>query len=80
MSSAIDMLVGVLVSKPRIKGETHIQFDSMQKARGTTTAWKSSPQGIQEGFSILSGIRKTMLTWCQTQQKWSGLFLRGAKI
>ncbi len=59
MSLALDMLVSVLIGKPRIKGEDHIRFDSIQKIQGTfTTAWESYPRGIQQGSSISSGLKK----------------------
>jgi hypothetical protein len=81
MSIVVDMLLGGLTGKPRIKGQQHIQFDSMHKVRGTfTSAWESLPREIQEGSSISTGMGKTTLTQCLTQQKWFGLFLQGTEI
>jgi hypothetical protein len=81
VSTAVDMLMGVLVSKPRIKGEQHIQFDWMGKVQGTvTSAWESSPRGILEGSTLSTGFGKTTLTQCPTQQKWFGMFLQGSEI
>ncbi len=47
MSIAVDMLLGGLTGKPRIKGQQYIQFNSMCKVRGTfTSAWESLARGI----------------------------------
>jgi hypothetical protein len=81
MSTAVDMLMGVLVGKPRIKGEQHIQFNLMCKVQGTfKSAWESSPREILEGLLLSTGFGKTILTQCPTQQKWFGMFLQGSEI
>ena len=72
MTLALDMLLSVLIGKPRIKGEDHIRFDSIQKIQGTfTTAWESYPRGIQEGSSISSGLKKHLS--CNVPLNRSGL-------
>jgi hypothetical protein len=41
MSIAVDMLLGGLTGKPRMKGQQHIQFNLMHKVHGTfTSAWE----------------------------------------
>ena len=81
MSTAVDMLFNSITAKPRLKGEHHIQFESMRRVRSTfTKSWESSAQGIQEGSAFASGFGKANLTTCPTQQEWFGQFLRGAEI
>ena len=53
MGLAVELLFHSLNAMPRIKGESHIQFDSMRQPRATfTSAWESSPIGIQEGLTF----------------------------
>ncbi len=80
MGIAVDMLYNSLSAKPRITGEKFIQFDLMRRARAThTSAWESLPAGIEEGSMFTSGGARITVTLCPTQQKWFGLFLRGAE-
>jgi hypothetical protein len=80
MRIAVEMLFDSLIVKPRLKGETHIQFDTMRRPRATyTLTWESSPMGIGEGSNFATGSMKVMVTLCPTQQRWFGLFLRGAE-
>ncbi len=54
MDVAVELLFQSLNAVPCIKGESHIQFDSMRRPRTTfTPAWESSPLGIQESFLFL---------------------------
>jgi hypothetical protein len=70
MSTAVDMLFNSITAKPRLKGEHHIQFESMRRVRSTfTKLWESSAQGIQEGSAFASGFGKATLTTCPTQQE-----------
>ena len=44
MGLVVELLFHSLTAKPCIKGESHIQFDSMRRPRATfTSAWESSP-------------------------------------
>ena len=80
MAVAVSLLFNSLTAKPRLAGESHIQFDSMRRPRAThTSAWESSPKGISEGSSITTGMTKATLTTCPTQQKWFNLMMRGAE-
>jgi len=80
MAIAVDMLFNSLSAKPRMSGEAFIQFDSMRRARATfSSAWESSPAGISEGSTFTSGGTNIKVTNCPTQQRWFGLFLRGAE-
>jgi hypothetical protein len=80
MGMAVDMLFNSLTVKPHLKGEKHIQFDSIQQPRATfTSAWESSLGGIKEGATFTTGAMKVTVTSCPTQQRWFGLFLRGAE-
>jgi hypothetical protein len=80
MGMVVDMLYRSLSAKPWFKGESFIQFDSMQLPRATfTTAWESLPSGIEEGTTFAMGTMRVSVTTCPTQQKWFGLFLRGAE-
>jgi hypothetical protein len=73
-------LFNLLTAKPCLKGEKHIQFDSMRCRRAMfTTAWEFSPGGIREGATFATGAMKVTITSCPTQQRWFGLFLRGAE-
>ncbi len=77
MGKAVEMLFNSLTAKPCIKGQTHVQFDSVRRARATyTLLWESSPTGIREGSTFLSGALKVTVTSFQTQQKWFDMFLR----
>ena len=70
MGMAVDMLYSSLLAKPQLKGESFIQFDSMQCPRATfTTAWESSPSGIEEGTTFVTGTMRVTVTTCPTQQK-----------
>jgi hypothetical protein len=81
ISVAVDMLYSSLVSVPRLRGESHIQFESMHCIQATCTrSWISLPQGIAEGGSFLSGFGKTMFTACPTKQEWFSRFLQGCEI
>jgi hypothetical protein len=52
----------------------------MQRHRATfTAAWESLPSGIEEGTTFAMGAMRVTVTTCPTQQKWFGLFLRGAE-
>jgi hypothetical protein len=80
MGVAVSILFNSLTATPRLKGETHIQFDLMRRPRATyTSAWESSPKGIQEGMTISMGMTKATMTSCPTQQKWYDLMMRGAE-
>jgi hypothetical protein len=80
MGMAVDMFYSSLSAKPQLKGESLIQFDSMQCPRATfTAAWESLPSGIEEGPTFAMGTMRVTVTTCPTQQKWFGLFLRGAE-
>jgi hypothetical protein len=80
MGMAVALLFNSLSAIPRLKGETHIQFDLMRRPRATcTAAWESSPTGIREGATISTGMTRATLTSCLTQQKWFYLMLRGAE-
>jgi hypothetical protein len=78
MGKATEILYNSLTAKPRIQGQTHIQFDSVRRARATyTLLWESLPTGIREGSTFSTGSMKVTVTSCQTQQKWFDMFLRG---
>ncbi len=78
MGLAIELLFHSLMAIPRIKGETHIQFDSMRRPRATfASAWELSPMGTEEGSSFSLSTTKISITSCLSQQKWFGLMMRG---
>jgi hypothetical protein len=80
MGPAIEILFHSVSPVPHIKGEKHIQFDSMRKPRGTfSLAWESSPMGIREGSTFSSNMVKITITSCPTQQKQFNLMMRGAE-
>jgi hypothetical protein len=80
MGLAVDLLFHSLNAMPRIKGESHIQFDSMRQPRATfTSAWESSPIGIQEGSTFTLNTARVTLTSCPSQQKWFERMMRGAE-
>jgi hypothetical protein len=80
MGMAVDMLYNSLSAMPRLKGESFIQFDMMRPPQATfIAAWESSPAGIEEGSTFATGAMRVMVTTCPSQQKWFGLFLRGAE-
>jgi hypothetical protein len=80
MSLAVELLFHSLTAVPRIKGQSHIQFDSIRKQWSTfTSAWESSPLGIHENSTFSTSATKVMITSCPTQQKWFGLMMRGAE-
>jgi hypothetical protein len=80
MGLAVELLFHSLNAVPCIKGESHIQFDSMRRPRATfTSAWESSPIGIQEGSTFTSNTARVTLTSCPSQQKWFGKMMRGAE-
>jgi hypothetical protein len=81
MSIAVDMLFNMMTATPRLWGESHIQFESMQQVCATfTKTWISFPKGIAEGASFSSGFGKTIWTSCPTEQDWFARFLRDCKI
>jgi hypothetical protein len=56
MGMAVDMLFNLLMAKPCLKGEKHIQFDLMRRPKATfTSAWESSPGEIREGATFCDG-------------------------
>jgi hypothetical protein len=68
MGKAVEMLYNSQTAKPRIQGQTHIQFDLVRQARATyTLLWESLPTGIREGSTFLMGSMKVTVTSCQTQ-------------
>jgi hypothetical protein len=80
MGLAVELLFHSLNAVPRIKGKSHIQFDSMRQPRATfTLAWESSPIGIQEGSTFTLNMARVTITSCPTQQKWFERMMRGAK-
>jgi hypothetical protein len=80
MGLAIELLFHSLTAVPHIKGESHIQFNSMRRPRATfTSAWESSPMGTKEGSSFSSSMTKITITSCPSQQKWFGLMMRGTE-
>ena len=80
MSLAVELLMHSMISRPRLKGERFIQFDSMRRPRVTfTAAWESSPVGISEGSTFTMGAARVTATACPTQQRWFGMFMRGAE-
>ena len=80
MSLAVELLMHSMIARPRLKGERFIQFDLMRRPRATfTAAWKSSPVGISEGSTFTMGTARVTATACPTQQRWFGLFMRGAE-
>ena len=63
MGLAVELLFHSLNAVSRIKGESHIQFDSMRRPRATfTSAWESSPTGIQEGLTVASNMARFRIT------------------
>ena len=80
MGLATELLFHSLTATPRLKGETHIQFDSMRRPRATfASAWESSPIGAEEGSSFCASATRITITSCPSQQKWFGLMMRGAE-
>ena len=80
MGMAVDMLFNSITARPKLKGEKHIQFDSMQCSWSTfSVAWELSPAGIREGATFATGAMKVTVTSCPTQQRWFALFLQGAE-
>jgi hypothetical protein len=74
------MLFNSLTAKPRLKGESHIQFNLMHWPCATfTSVWDLLPAGIGEGATFTTAGMKVTVTMCPTQQKWFGLFLQEAK-
>jgi hypothetical protein len=63
-----------------IKGEKHIQYDSMRKPRSMfSSAWESSLIGIKEGSTFSSSMAKITITSCPNWQKWFSLMMMRAK-
>ncbi len=61
MGIAVDMLFNSFTARPRLKGESHIQFDSMQHPRVTfTLVLDLLPAGIDEGATFTMGGMKVM--------------------
>jgi len=80
MGLAVELLQHLVTARPRLRGENFIQFDSMRRPRGTyLSAWESSPLGISEGSTFSSGAAKVTVSSCPTQQRWFGMFMRGAE-
>ncbi len=80
MGLAVELLFHSLNAVPHIKGESHIQFDSMRQPTATfTLAWESSPIGIQEGSTFTSNTARVTITSCPSQQKWFKRMMRGAE-
>jgi hypothetical protein len=81
MSIAVDMLFNAMTATPHLRGESHIQLESMRRVRATfTQSWISSPHGIAEGASFSAGFGRTTWTACPTKQDWFSRFLRGCEI
>jgi hypothetical protein len=80
MGLAVSILLNSLTAMPCLKGESHIQFDSMRRPRATyISAWESSPKGVQEGLTISTRMTKATSTSCPSQQKRFNLMMRGAE-
>ena len=80
MGLAVELLFHSLTAVPRIKGQSHIQFDSIRKQRSAfTSAWESSLLGIHENSTFSTSATKVTITSCPTEQKWFGLMMRGAE-
>ena len=80
MGLAVELSFHSLTAKLRIKGESHIQFDSMRRPRATfTSAWESSPIGIQEGSTFTLNTARVTVTSCPSQQGWFDRMMRGAE-
>jgi hypothetical protein len=80
MGLAVELLFHLTTAVPQIKGESHIQFNSVRRPRATfTLAWESLPTGINEGSTFSGNMAKVTLTSCPTQQKWFGLMMRGTE-
>jgi hypothetical protein len=80
MELAVELLFHLIIAVPRIKGESHIQFNSVRRPRATfTLAWELLPAGIKEGSTFSSNMAKVTITLCPTQQKWFGLMMRGTE-
>ena len=78
MGLAVEMEYYSATSKGKIK--EHAQWDTVRKPRSTyTQCWKSSPRGIQEGFSFSSGYAKNAFTSCPSQSEWFSHFCLGAE-
>jgi hypothetical protein len=77
---AVELLSHLLNAVPCIKGKSHIQFDSMRQPRATfTSAWESSPIGIQEGLTFTLNTARVTITSCPSQEKWFERMMRGAE-
>lgn len=80
MGLAIEILLRSIMGKGRAPGRSSIQYSTMRQYRGTyTTSWESSPQGVTECTTFAHGLLKAMVTTCTLQQKWFGMFLKGAE-
>jgi hypothetical protein len=80
MGIAVEILFNSLTARSRLKGKAQIQFNSMRCPCATyTLTWESSQMGVGECSTFASGSVKVTVTSCPTQQKWFGLFLRGAE-
>jgi hypothetical protein len=80
MGLAVKLLFHSLNAVPHIKGESHIQFDYMRQPRATfTSAWESSPMGIQEGSTFTSNTARVTITSCPSQQRGFERMMRGAE-
>ena len=57
MGVAVDIILALLTSRSRIKGQKFVQFGTVRKIRGSFgAAWESSLQGIEEGASFDKGL------------------------
>ena len=80
MGLAVEMLIMSVVSRPRLKGQEFIQFDTMRKPRAMhSLLWRSSPPGVAEGSAFAGGFAKLKATKCPSQSDWFGYFLQGAE-
>jgi hypothetical protein len=80
MGLAVELLFHSLTAKPRIKVESHIQFDFMRQPRATfTLAWESSPIDIEEGLTFTLNTAGVTVTSCPSQQGWFDRMMRGAE-
>ena len=78
MGLTVELLFHSITTVPRLKGESHIQYESVRRLRATSSSlWESSPAGTCEGSTFSSHMARITITSCPTQQKWFGLVMRG---
>ena len=76
MGLGVEMNFLSLTGKGRIK--PYLQWDSVRKPRSTYSKCRqSSPLGITEGFSFMSGMGKSSYTSCLSQSDWFSHFCLG---